>query len=501
MSTEDVDEFRRVFRRFLDQALADEPPRRPSQLHARITEHMGTDDTVTLASTIERWAPYRIADVYRGLTAVLGGGPEPIGFGAQFHHIENLPGLLLAARAGHVDLGSVVRRTVDISPDAKLSVVTSGLWLVNVDGAPAIVLMQDADHHRGEAAVRVQVAAVDPAVAQDLVSRIATEADRHSVLRGQVLSFASSEFGPGAGPVRFLRRPVLTRADLVLPEGTLDIVERQVLGIAAERETLRRRGQHLKRGVLLHGPPGTGKTLTVRYLIGQLEDVTVILLAGPALAQISHACDLARAFQPALVVLEDCDLVAESRDYSFGPQPLLFQVLDELDGLAEDADVTFLLTTNRAAALESALSERPGRVDQAVEIPLPDDAGRRTLFHLYARGVPLADDVDIDDVIARTSGTTASYLKELVRRCVLIAAFDDSDVVLARHVSSALDELSVGREELTQALIGGRCRPAHFVAGPPAQPGVYMSGVQVSYDDAGTGDWTEGSAHDAPSSQ
>ena len=86
---------------------------------------------------------------------------------------------------------------------------------------------------------------------------------------------------------------------------------------------------------------------------------------------------MARALQPSIVVLEDCDLIAEDRSFGHGPQPLLFEVLDAMDGLASDADVAFVLTTNRVDMLERALAQRPGRVDLAVEIPnaCPGGAG------------------------------------------------------------------------------------------------------------------------------
>src|SRR5581483_8031179 len=118
----------------------------------------------------------------------------------------------------------------------------------------------------------------------------------------------------------------LGRADVVLPGTVLDAVERQVMGVAAHRERLRAAGHPLKRGVLLFGPPGTGKTHTVRYLIAQLPEVTAVLLSGLGLQFIRQACALARLAQPALVVLEDVDLVAESRSMRYGmDNPLLFQ--------------------------------------------------------------------------------------------------------------------------------------------------------------------------------
>ncbi|CAM5349257.1 ATP-dependent zinc metalloprotease FtsH [Streptomyces violarus] len=170
-----------------------------------------------------------------------------------------------------------------------------------------------------------------------------------------------------------------------------------------------------------------------RCLVSHLPEFTVVVLSGTGIEAIGPACALARMLQPALVVLEDCDLIAEARDYGGGEQPLLFQILNEMDGLGDDTDVAFLLTTNRADLLEPALAQRPGRVDLAVEIPLPDADGRARLLGLYGSGLGLDQDIT-DEVVARTEGTTASFTKELVRRSVLIAAERESPRTEARDV-------------------------------------------------------------------
>ena len=109
--------------------------------------------------------------------------------------------------------------------------------------------------------------------------------------------------------------------------------------------------------------------------MSRLTDATVVMLSGIALQFIAPAVSIARARQPAMVIVEDVDLIAERRGIHPGQHPLLFQLLNEIDGLGEDTDVTFLLTPNRADLLEPALAQRPGRVDQAVELPLPDAEG------------------------------------------------------------------------------------------------------------------------------
>jgi ATP-dependent 26S proteasome regulatory subunit len=251
--------------------------------------------------------------------------------------------------------------------------------------------------------------------------------------------------------------------------------------VARHVSWLRASGQHLKRGVLLHGLPGTGKTHTVRYLLGQMPGVTVVVLTGAALSQIAAACSVARALPPSVVVVEDVDLIAEQRDSRSGQHPVLFQLLNEMDGLGEDADVAFLLTTNRADLLEPALAQRPGRVDHAAEIPLPDADARRRLMRLYQRDLVL-EVASAAAVIARTEGVTASFLKELLRRAAMYAAEDAAGpgpgaaadrgdaaagplTVRDAHMTAALDELLDSRNQLTRALLGG-----HAAQGSPASP-------------------------------
>jgi ATP-dependent 26S proteasome regulatory subunit len=167
---------------------------------------------------------------------------------------------------------------------------------------------------------------------------------------------------------------------------------------------------------------------------------------------------LARSLQPALVVLEDVDLVANERMPQLGnASPLLFALLNVMDGLDEDADLTFLLTTNRADVLEPALAARPGRVDQAVEIGLPDPEGRRRLLELYGSGVEMRL-ANPEAIVARTEGVTASFIKELVRKAALVAAAAGDGTgrltVADEHVARALDILLDEGAGLTRALLG-----------------------------------------------
>jgi len=122
----------------------------------------------------------------------------------------------------------------------------------------------------------------------------------------------------------------------------------------------------------------------------------------------------------------------------------------------DDADVIFVLTTNRADILEPALAARPGRIDLAVELPLPDDEGRRRLFELYSRGLTLDDDVDVLKIVADSAGAAPAYLKELLRKAAVIALDRGAGpLVTQSDLEEAAAELAEGGE-LADRIIGRR---------------------------------------------
>ena len=126
---------------------------------------------------------------------------------------------------------------------------------------------------------------------------------------------------------------------------------------------------------------------------------------------------MARLLQPSLVVIEDVDLIARDRATmrSGIEETLLNKLLNEMDGLREDADIMFILTTNHPEMLEEALASRPGRIDQAIEFPLPDEVGRIKLIHLYSPKLDIEETL-IDVIAKKTEGVSASFIKELMRR-------------------------------------------------------------------------------------
>jgi hypothetical protein len=437
-----------------------------------LAEFLG-DGAASLEVVQESWPGYEHVNVQAGLDAWLaapGRSSELVGIVGYQHHPFGLGELLTAVvGAPHEPFGpragnpSRVNRAC--GPDGEVRpCVRCGLYLVTEGDAKLAVFFRGPEPETGMPFTGLHVAGTDAERARQVVAEIREAALAHNVFRGQVLSFGGDVFGhggmyvPGMAELTFLRRPSLAAEQLVLDPPTLAEVERQVVEVARHKERLLAAGQHLKRGLLLFGPPGVGKTHTVRFLMSRLVGTTVIQLTGGALQYIAEACSIARRLQPAMVVVEDVDLIAEERGMHPGQHPLLFQLLNEMDGLAEDADVVFVLTTNRPDLLEPALAARPGRVDQAVALQLPDAAARRALFELY-RGELAVDTSRLDDVLARTEGVTASFLKELLRRAALVAATripgDGAIAVSADDLEAALDELLDTRNAMTRALLGG----------------------------------------------
>jgi ATP-dependent 26S proteasome regulatory subunit len=133
----------------------------------------------------------------------------------------------------------------------------------------------------------------------------------------------------------------------------------------------------------------------------------------------------------------------------------LNRLLNEMDGLKQDADILFVLTTNRPEQLESALASRPGRIDQAIEVPVPNDIGRKKLVLLYGKGLPLGDAI-VSEAAERTEGVSAAFIKELMRRVAQASiARDGGATVQSADISEALDDMLFTGGRLNVKLLGG----------------------------------------------
>ena len=447
------------------QGATDEQPR----LASAVSRYLGRPGT-ELPLVAEDFPVHRFADLDIAVEKLAGRDPQAgllgLGGGQQRHHVSL--GDVFQEGYSFVPVGQPDYLNLPTGPDSYRQALSLGVRLFRYRDAPLAVMQRAAEPQAGRTSPSLSVLTADRANAAAFLAEIQEELRSNSILRGQVVSFTSNPYGQEGAGVSFLVRPQLAEEDVILPPGVLARVSAHVLGIAGHREELRARGQHLKRGVLLYGPPGTGKTHTVRRLLSASEGTTAVLLAGGSLAAVSEAAKLARAMAPSLVVLEDIDLVAEDRSFGHGPQPLLFEVLDALDGLDADADVAFIMTTNRVDVLERALAQRPGRVDLAVEIAMPDTASRTRLLALYSPEGMFSPQA-LRRAAEESEGATASFARELIRRAVLNALTAGEEPGDA-HLLLAVEELMGQGEQLTRRLLGAADGTAEAAAEADWEP-------------------------------
>jgi hypothetical protein len=446
-----VEEFGELFAEFVRTALEAESTKEPA-FRVLVRDHLGLDpvDVPIVGLEVPAWDHANLQFALDALLDGPGRSAEIVGIaGGQKRYMAlSLSDLI---NEPHFRPGPVEYETVNVGPSATHPCMLFGVVLLQDDEGPAVLLVRRGEERGPAPGLQVEALSAKPERGSALLDELRELMRVHNRFRGQMISLESTMWGQVE--VVFHERPGTRREDVILPADVLDDLERQTLGITRRADELRAAGRHLKRGVLLHGPPGTGKTHTVSWLAAELSAATVIVLSGGALGAAGPVSRLARELAPSLVVLEDVDLVAEERTMMHGGGSVLFELLNELDGMAEDADVAVILTTNRPDLLEPALAARPGRVDLALEVPLPDDRARRRLFDLYARDLPL-EVTDIEAVVARTAGVTASFFKELLRQAALEAAEDATTSVRDAHLRRALDRLLERSSTMTRILLG-----------------------------------------------
>ncbi|WP_442777724.1 ATP-dependent zinc metalloprotease FtsH [Sediminicurvatus halobius] len=215
-------------------------------------------------------------------------------------------------------------------------------------------------------------------------------------------------------------------------------------------------GAKIPRGVLMVGPPGTGKTLIARAVAGE-AGVTFFSISGSEFIEMfvgvgaSRVRDLfqnARKEAPALIFIDELDAIGRSRGTGLGGghderEQTLNQILTEMDGFEGHEDVIVLAATNRPDVLDPALL-RPGRFDRKVVLDRPHRDARRQILAVHTRQVPLADDVDLDRIAARTIGFAGADLANLVNEAALLAARRGLEKVDADCFEAARDRIVLG---------------------------------------------------------
>jgi cell division protease FtsH len=237
-------------------------------------------------------------------------------------------------------------------------------------------------------------------------------------------------------------------------------------------------GGAIPKGVLLAGPPGTGKTLLARAVAGEADvpffsisaSEFIEAIVGVGASRVRDLFNQAKAAAPAIIFIDELDAIGRSRGggASFGGnderEQTLNQILTEMDGFTGTEGVIVLGATNRPEVLDPALL-RPGRFDRRVFVNPPDREGRRKILEVHTRNVPLADDVDLNQVAASTPGMVGADLRNLVNEAALTAARRDHDKVTAADFSDALEKIVLGTERRITLSPGERERTAYHEGG------------------------------------
>jgi hypothetical protein len=422
-------------------------------------------DCTELATSSRTFPGFLRADLQRALDAILPASAKPIGIHFEYEQETTRWASLLELGRNPATVAPLAYDAIDVGEDEPLECVGKTLWLV-AEPAPHAILLTRAHRFGRAEGWMVEVATLPDersgAIARDYFRALEQAIDLAPSYRGKVLSLECDQDyrGGAGGTITVHRLAQASRDDVILPENVLTLLDRNVFRFFAHSERLRELDMPLKKGLLFYGPPGTGKTLTIRYLAGALKDHTTLLVTAGEMGALAEYMVLARLLSPAIVVIEDVDLIARTReDLDVVQESLLNRLLNEMDGLRENTQVLFVLTTNRVEALEAALAGRPGRIDQAIEFPLPDAACRRRLFDLYRRKLAIPSDA-MTRAIERTEGMSAAFIKELVRRIALLCIERDSTEASTHDLDMALGEMLFDGGTLNAKLLGARAEVA-----------------------------------------
>jgi ATP-dependent Clp protease adapter protein ClpS len=429
-----------------------------------LASHFAGIPTDRLVTTSRQFPGHMRADVQAGIDRLFSTSPLRF-FGIhEEQRYETLSFAALLRDGRHAQaIAPAQYHDVDIGESAPVKCLENGLWLCRTedDLRYAVVLSAHREYSR-EAGTRIEIAVPAGAEGAEFVQRCFTELERAvndaRCYRGKVLSLdVERGYSGRTTGIMVHKVPLVQRDDVILPDATLKLLDRNVLDFVGNRPKLRHLGQSTRKGILLYGPPGTGKTHTIRYLASNLPDHTTLIITAAQIGALAQYMSLARLLQPAMVVIEDADLVARDREQmsSACDEVMLNELLNEMDGLKQDADILFVLTTNRPEQLERALASRPGRIDQAIEVPVPNETGRKKLVQLYGRGLPLGEAI-VGEAAQRTEGVSAAFIKELMRRVAQASiARDGGETVDSSDISQALDDMLFTGGKLNVKLLGG----------------------------------------------
>ncbi|HLZ24746.1 MAG TPA: ATP-dependent zinc metalloprotease FtsH [Ktedonobacterales bacterium] len=263
-------------------------------------------------------------------------------------------------------------------------------------------------------------------------------------------------FGRSRAKLIMEDRPSTTFADIAGVDEAKSELE-EVVEFLKTPAKFQRLGGKIPKGVLLVGPPGTGKTLLARAVAGEAGvpfysmsgSEFVEVLVGVGASRVRDLFDQAKKAAPSIIFIDEIDAVGRQRGTSLTTnderEQTLNQLLVEMDGFDARQAVVVVAATNRPDGLDLALL-RPGRFDRRVTVDRPDWKGRQAILMIHSRGVPLAPDVDLQQLARTTTGMVGADLANLVNEAALLAARRNLDRVNMACFNDALDRIQLGAE-------------------------------------------------------
>ena len=236
----------------------------------------------------------------------------------------------------------------------------------------------------------------------------------------------------------------------------------EIVQFLKEPEKFHRLGAQVPKGGLLMGPPGTGKTLLARAVAGEAGvpffsingSEFIQMFVGVGAGRVRDMFKTAKDAAPSILFIDEIDAIGRQRGAGLGGghderEQTLNQILSEMDGFSPTTSVIVLAATNRPDVLDPALL-RPGRFDRHITVDRPTIVGRRELFELHSREVPIAEDVDFESLARATVGLTGADIRNLVNEAALWATRHDKDAVDGDDFEYARDKVLMGalREDI-----------------------------------------------------
>ncbi|MDO5862243.1 MAG: AAA family ATPase, partial [Thermoplasmata archaeon] len=229
-------------------------------------------------------------------------------------------------------------------------------------------------------------------------------------------------------------------------------------------ELFKRLGVEAPKGVLLHGPPGTGKTMLAKAVAGETSS-NFVSIGGPEIVskfygesegKLREIFKEAEENAPSIIFIDEIDSIAPKREEVTGEEErrIVAQLLSLMDGLNSRGKVVVIGATNRPNSIDEAL-RRPGRFDREIEIGIPDRDGRLEILQIHTRGMPLADDVDLDWLADKTHGYSGADISALTKEAAMAAlrrVLPDVDLEAEEIPREVLNRISVTRDDFKAAL-------------------------------------------------